>query len=168
MGLNADYRPILKIKKTKSEWVWDLIGGGIFLGIIVYLIISWSHLPDQVPGHYNGVGEVDRWGSKGELLILPMISFFLWGSLMLLERFPHVHNYPPRMNETNVRAFYLSSRKLLNSIKNIYLLAFSYIIFQQIRGAYGESDSLGPWFLPVLIIVTALPIIQSIRKRSKI
>lgn len=166
--LNTNDRPILKIKRTPSEWIWDVIGAGIFLSAIIYLVLSWSHLPNQVPGHYNGAGEVDRWGSKGELLILPIIGFFLWGFMTIFERFPHVHNYPARMNETNVRAFYLGSRKLLNSLKNICLIAFSYIIFQQIRGAYGESDSLGPWFLPVLIVATGLPIIWNIIKRSKI
>ncbi|WP_409975166.1 DUF1648 domain-containing protein [Bacillus sp. Bva_UNVM-123] len=70
------YRPILKIRKSKSEWVWDMIGGGLFIGAIVYLVISWSLIPEQVPGHYNGAGEVNRWGSKYELFIYRLSACF--------------------------------------------------------------------------------------------
>lgn len=162
------YRPILKIRKSKSEWVWDMIGGGLFIGAIVYLVISWSLIPDQVPGHYNGAGEVNRWGSKYELFILPIVGLFLWILLGVLERFPHAHNYPARLNESNVEAFYKNSRKLLNSLKNICLITFAYIMIQSIRVAVGDSQSLGLWFLPVFLLAIAIPIIRGIILNAKI
>lgn len=161
-------RPILKIKKTKSEWVWDILGGGIFVCAVIFLLISWNSLPDQVPGHYNGVGEVDRWGSKYEMIILPIVGLLLWAMMNILERFPHVHNYPDRLNETNVEAFYINSRKLLNAVKNVCVLAFSYILVQSIRVALGETQSLGLWFLPIMLIVLAAIIIRGIIKSSRI
>ncbi|MDS9472070.1 DUF1648 domain-containing protein [Sporosarcina pasteurii] len=33
----------------------------LFVGSLVYLFVSWSTLPDEVPAHYNAFGEVDRW-----------------------------------------------------------------------------------------------------------
>ena len=53
------YRPILDLPKTKRERVWDWIGGGIFLASIFYIIVTWGKLPDEIPGHFNGAGEVD-------------------------------------------------------------------------------------------------------------
>lgn len=163
-----DYRPKLKLEKTKSEWVWDVIGGGFFIGAIVFLAISWGSIPDQVPGHYNASGEVDRWGSKFELFILPIVGLLLWVFMNVLEKFPHVHNYPERLNENNVEAFYLTSRKLLNSVKNVCLLTFSYILFQSIRVALENAESLGLWFLPVMLIVLAAIMIRGIIKIAKI
>ena len=64
-------RPEIKIPKTRSEWVWDIIGLIVYLASIFFLIYVWNKLPDQVPGHYNAQGEVDRMGSKFELLLLP-------------------------------------------------------------------------------------------------
>ena len=80
------YRPILKLPKTKSEKIWDYIGGSIFILSIFYIILAWGKLPDEIPGHFNGMGEVDRWGSKIELFILPFIGLFLWIVMGLLEK----------------------------------------------------------------------------------
>ncbi|MFJ7737024.1 DUF1648 domain-containing protein [Lysinibacillus sp. NPDC097287] len=162
------YRPILDLPKTKSEKVWDWIGGGIFLASILYIIIMWGQLPDEVPGHFNGAGEVDRWGSKVELFILPFIGLFLWILLGLLEKAPHMHNYPARLNENNVEAFYLNSRKILNDVKNYCLIIFAVISFQMVRIALGDAQSLGWWFLPLVIIGTAYPIIKGLVMNTKI
>lgn len=38
-------------------------------------------LPERIPAHYNLTGEIDRWGSRLEILILPvfcLVSGFLW------------------------------------------------------------------------------------------
>ena len=35
---------------------------------VLYLAMIWNTLPDKVPLHWNLKGEIDRWGSKSELL----------------------------------------------------------------------------------------------------
>ncbi|PJO41104.1 DUF1648 domain-containing protein [Lysinibacillus xylanilyticus] len=162
------YRPILKLPKTKYEKTWDYIGGGLFVLSILYIFVMWGKLPEEIPGHFNGAGEVDRWGSKIELLILPFIGLFLWILLGLLEKAPYMHNYPARLNESNVEAFYLNSRKGLNEIKNLCLILFAAISFQMIRIALGEAENIGWWFLPIVIIVIAIPIIKGIVATTKI
>ena len=46
-------------------------------------LISFFFLPDEVPVHFNLNNQVDRWGSKYELLILPFVILFL-GIIFLL------------------------------------------------------------------------------------
>ena len=162
------YRPILKLPKTKFEKLWDYIGCGIFMLSILYIFIMWSEIPEEVPGHFNGAGEVDRWGTKIELFILPFIGVFLWILLSLLEKAPHMHNYPARLNENNVKAFYLNSRKTLNEIKNLCLIIFAVISFQMVRIAIGEIETIGWWLLPIVLIGTAIPIIKGIVATFKI
>ncbi|WP_286923462.1 MULTISPECIES: DUF1648 domain-containing protein [Lysinibacillus] len=162
------YRPILKLPKTKFEKLWDYIGCGIFMLSILYIFIMWGKIPEEVPGHFNGAGEVDRWGTKIELFILPFIGVFLWILLSLLEKAPHMHNYPARLNENNVKAFYLNSRKTLNEIKNLCLIIFAVISFQMVRIAIGEVETIGWWLLPIVLIGTAIPIIKGIVATFKI
>ncbi|MFJ7951055.1 DUF1648 domain-containing protein [Lysinibacillus sp. NPDC096418] len=162
------YRPILDLPKTKREKIWDWIGGGIFIGSMLYIIAVWGKIPDEVPGHFNAAGEVDRWGSKFELIILPFIGVFLWILMGLLEKAPHMHNYSARLNENNVEALYLNSRKILNEVKNCCLILFAIISFQMVRIALGDAQSLGWWFLPLVIIGTAFPIIKGVVMSSKI
>lgn len=166
--MKSPYRPILHIPKTKVEKIFNAIGGGIFLLSLIYATLNWTTLPDQIPGHFNGLGEVERWGSKFEIFILPVIGFFVASLLTLLEKAPHMHNYPKRLNESNVEQFYINSRIILNLTKNICLVIFSILIIQIIRVAKGESESLGAWFLPVLITMVFIPIIIGIYKSSKI
>ena len=42
----------------------------IFLLPVAYLAITWNTIPDTVPLHYDMKGDVDKYGSKKELLLL--------------------------------------------------------------------------------------------------
>lgn len=77
-----------------SEWIGDIIGYSFYLGSLIFLIYNWNGLPDEVPAHYNALGEVDRWGSKMELLILPLVGAFSAVLMQLFEKLPESHNYP--------------------------------------------------------------------------
>ena len=48
------------------------------------LTLIWlQFLPDRVPLHYNFAGEIDRWGSKWEYLLLPGIALLFVACLSL-------------------------------------------------------------------------------------
>lgn len=165
---NSWHRPKLTIKKSKSEWVWDIIGYSFYIGSIIFLVYVWGDLPEKVPGHYNAQGEVDRWGPKGELIILPAIATFLLILLSVFEKFPETHNYPSRMNESNIEQFYLLSRKLLNQLKNICLIIFAVILYESVSIALGWGSGFGIWLLPMIILGTIVPIIIGFLKQRKI
>jgi len=161
-------RPKLKIPKSNSERIWDFIGYLCYFGSIIILLYVWRTLPEEVPAHYNAAGEVDRWGTKGELFILPVVGVFLALIMTVLEKFPEAHNYPKRLNESNAEQFYLNSRKLVNQIKNICLILFSLILFESISIALGWGVRFGIWFLPIMIIGIVFPIVFGIVKLKRI
>jgi uncharacterized membrane protein len=49
----------------KAMWIISLIA---LAGTAIVL----HFMPDQVPMHYDAVGNIDRWGSKYENLIFPV------------------------------------------------------------------------------------------------
>ncbi|SDP47018.1 Protein of unknown function [Litchfieldia salsa] len=165
---NSLERPKIKLLKTKSEWLFDIIGYSFYLGSLIFLLYNWNELPDKVPAHYNALGEVDRWGSKMELLILPIVAAFMAIFVQILEKFPESHNYPERLNKENAKALYLLSRKMINSIKNICLMIFSLILIESVSIALGWGNELGGWFLPIAILSTLIPIVIGIIKQKKI
>lgn len=67
-------RPKIEIPKTKSEWLMDILGYIALALMLAVLFMNWRELPSEVPAHFGGNGDVDRWGSKWELLILPGIG----------------------------------------------------------------------------------------------
>lgn len=166
--MSNPYRPELKLPKTRLERILDLVGLGVFLLSLIFALVNWPHLPDKIPGHFNALGEVDRWGSKYEIIILPIIGLFIFVLMTLFEKAPHMHNYPKRLNESNVEQFYLNSRMMLNMTKNSCLIIFGILIVQIIRVAKGEIQSLGGWFLPIFIILVFIPLILGLYRSSKI
>ena len=68
------------------------------------LLVSWLFtlaalvfLPERVPIHWNLAGEVDRWGSKYELLFLPALQLFLAGFMLLWPRLDPARRGPWRV-----------------------------------------------------------------------
>ncbi|MCB0464079.1 MAG: SdpI family protein [Aequorivita sp.] len=39
----------------------------------IYLVYVWNELPNKVPMHWNIKGEIDRYGDKSEMIIIPFI-----------------------------------------------------------------------------------------------
>jgi len=161
-------RPKIKIPKTRVEWVYDVIGYSLYAGTILFLAVIWTDLPGEVPAHYNALGEVDRWGSKWELFILPGIGAFILLIMQVCEKFPEMHNYPKRLNAANAKKFYLNSRKMINQLKNICLGMFSFILLESIWIALGWGNGFGPLFLPVLVSAICIPIVIMIIRQRKI
>lgn len=162
-------RPKLDIPKTTFEKALDLSAGLIYAACIVYLIVIWGDLPDQVPGHYNAIGEVDRWGSKWELITLPIVSAGLATLMSFFEKHPEWHNYMTSLNERNIEFQYKNSRMLLNVTKNIIVGLFVYLTWKTVQIALGKAGSIGWGFLPIFLALTFLPmiffIVRSIRKQ---
>ena len=46
---------------------------GIVLLPFLYLAYIWSELPEKVPVHWNAKGEIDRYGDKLELILIPLL-----------------------------------------------------------------------------------------------
>lgn len=163
-------RPKLKLKMTLFEKVLNGITIILFLGSLLYLFINWAALPAEVPAHYNAIGEVDRWGSKWEMIIIPIIGVAMWTGITILEKYPHVYNYI-NLTKDNVEVQYLNARLMLNVIKNSITAVFSYIIWKDIQVSLGYHESLGTWFLPAFIIILFVPmgyfIIRSLRLSGK-
>src|SRR5699024_11329083 len=107
-------------------------------------------------------GEVTCWCSKCELIILLGIVAFLVLFLLIFERFPEIYNYPKRFNQSNAKDFYLTGRKLVNQAKNIMIVIFSLLLYANVSVALGWSNGLGIAFLPIVIIVLAIPILTGI------
>jgi len=168
MKNHLPYRPILHLPKTKFEKIVNSIGLFIYGATILFLIVNWGNIPDKVPGHFNAAGEVDRWGSKYELITLPIIALLLFVIMSLVEKIPHLHNYPDRLNESNVVQFYTHSRKLLNLVKNILLVMFSSLSIQIVRVAQGAIDDIGIALMPIFLIVIFGTVGIGMYKQSKI
>jgi uncharacterized membrane protein len=57
----------------------------LIVAMFVLAGVSWSTAPERIPMHWNGAGEVDRFGSRAEgLLLLPISAAAVYLLLLVL------------------------------------------------------------------------------------
>ena len=74
--------------KVQYKPLWRYIDIACIVSIIasiVYLILNFSDLPDQIPIHFNAKGEADSFGSKSTIWIIPFMSVFQYGLLTIIS-----------------------------------------------------------------------------------
>ncbi len=138
----------MKMKKTVIDYISDIICWGIAIGIPLYLIIDWKNIPSEIPMHYDALGNVDRWGSKGELLILPIMTFIMCAFISVIECFPQVWNTGVKVTEENKERVYRVLKNMLKTVKLIAIVDFAFMTICSIM-----CKDLPIWFGPVFLFL---------------
>lgn len=139
---------IIKLKYTKFQIVLEIIGLLILIGIIAFVCIQWDRLPPQIPGHYNAMGKIDRWGSKSEIVIMPIIGAFIYALITMIYFFPETWNLPVQVTDENKETVHSRARSLLIFTKVEMLGIFFYITYYM-----ATTQPLPIAFLPVSLII---------------
>lgn len=79
------------------------------------------------PIHYNILGKVDDWGSKGFLWFLPLIAVVIYVGLSILGRYSWKLNYLHKVTASNKDSTYKLGSSLLRYLKLFILFIFAYI-----------------------------------------
>jgi uncharacterized membrane protein len=68
----------------------------------IYLAFIWNNLPDKIPMHWNGSGEIDRYGNKSELLfmlfMLVGITYFVFLVIPKIDPKQKLQNMGNKLN----------------------------------------------------------------------
>ena len=99
----------------------------VLVGTVVFLAGYWKQIPAEVPMHYNAAGEIDRWGTKAELLILPVIAWLLYGLLTVVEQFPSAWNTGVKVTAENREQVYALLGHMLSTLKLLVMVMFAWI-----------------------------------------
>ena len=161
-------RPNIKVPYSKVEKAAEVIGIIVLLIAVGMVIKYLPLLPDTIPTHFNAAGEVDGYGSKGSLLILPIVSIVLYLMLTILSRFPQIYNYPTEITEDNAQYQYENARKLMIYLKVEIIVVFTFIEGETINSALNSTTGLGLWFLPICLVVIFGTLIRFIVKSLKV
>lgn len=152
----------MKIKKTRYDIFINVLCIGLLVGILIFLGLSWNAIPEKIPGHYNAGGVIDRWGNKGELLIVPIIAWFMYIGLCVVEKFPQIWNTGIEVTEQNKERVYRILKNLLQTVKLCTVAVFSFLTINS-----SLSKELPMLFLPIFLISMFGPMIFFIIKLVK-
>jgi len=150
-------RPKIKLELATTDKVFEGIGWVALLAIWILIISSYSNLPETIPTHFNGSGKADGFGSKVNILALPIIATVIFIGLTILNKFPYVFNYPTNITEDNAIRQYTNATRLVRYLKLIVVVVFGLIAYKTIESTSGQSDGLGVWFLPLTLGAIFIP-----------
>ena len=108
--------------------IMNIIGFLALLGSTVFLLVSWSHIPDQIPTHYNFAGVADGYGGKGSLIFMMVLAWFMFILITVLMRFPNTWNMPVKVTAENKARLYSITRAMLEVIKMLASLLFAVML----------------------------------------
>ena len=138
----------MKIENTKADRILDIIGWILLIGTLAYLILGWSSFPDQIPMHYNGAGEIDRWGGRGEIIVIEVVMWILYFGIGLVEKYPQIWNTGVEVTPQNREKVYRILKHMLKTLKTLTALIFAYLIVNSLQGT-----PLPGWFTPATLIL---------------
>jgi len=162
-------RPRIKLQLNQTDKVLEIIGWISVFGIWALPLINYFDLPEIIPIHFNGAGKADRFGNKTHIFVLPIISTLLFIGLTILNKRPHVFNYPGQITKENAVHQYTYATRMMRFLKVVIVLLFGLIVFKTIQNVNGHADGLGTWFLPftigVFIILTLYFLMMSMKDK---
>lgn len=136
-----------RIGLTKPQLAGEAIAIILLIGMFAYVALQWNDLPAQVPGHFNAMGEVDRWGDKNEIWTLPAVTAILFVFLTVIAYLPPLLRVPPKEGDPmNWDQVYLDMRNLMILVK-IELSALFFFVTYHVA----TSAPLPIWYLPVFL-----------------
>ncbi len=137
-----------------NKWVHVINGLSIIcmLSSFIFALVIYPDLPNTIPIHFNSQGEVDGWGNKATIFLMPAIALLLFVPLYFLSKAPHVFNYPMTITEENAKRIYPVSRLFMTILNFECVLIFTYLSFDIV------GQSLGIWLLILVFTVPLLTI----------
>ena len=161
-------RPKLKIKPTASGKILEFTCYCLLSAMWLLVIYSYFKLPDNIPVHYDGSGQVTDHGNKIMLFILPVVATLIFLGLSFLIKRPHILNYIQPITKENCIQQYTIAASMLRFMKFAILLIFFLIILLTYFTAMGITKGLGSWFLPfALSLIIIAPIYFVIKSKYK-
>ena len=64
----------MRIPRSRYDIVAKTLCIICLLGTFLYLTVNWGNIPDEIPGHYNAMGQVDRVTKKSSIFAVPIIN----------------------------------------------------------------------------------------------
>jgi uncharacterized membrane protein len=135
-------------------------------GALLFVALSYPSLPESVPTHFDGSGEVDRWGSRGNVWVGPGVIALVTALLLLMVRGVRVVNLPVSpASDAGWQRLYLLSRRMLGWMAAILSLLGWVATLSVVRPGLLPGTSFWPPLI-LLFAVMAWYIARMLRPRG--
>jgi len=153
-------RPRLTLKLSTLDIIVEIIGlSGLIFLIFLPVYYSSDLLNEFLVSYMNNV----------IIWILPLVGLILYIGMTILNKYPHVFNYPNQVTNENAERLYKIGTKSIRFLKTIIVLFFAYLNFNLVETRLGEYNGILRLFIPfflILIFATILIMIWEMKKNK--
>jgi uncharacterized membrane protein len=121
-------RPKIKITPSPLDNKLELTSKIILVIIWTFALYTFWISPAIIPSHFNASGQVDDYGNKLTILILPTLGTLFYFGLTTLNKYPHTFNYMTKITANNAEKQYAIATRFLRFLKLAILVIFSLIL----------------------------------------
>ena len=141
---------------TLYQRIAGILAPALLLGSLACILVLWHSLPEQIPSHYDAAGRIDGYGSRGTLLIMPVIGLVGDLAIALVSRFPRSWNTGVRLTVLNRTRIYRLVRDLMADLRLSMALLFAGF------GLYLASlpEHFSGWVAGVLTALVLVPLLR--------
>ncbi|MDP6142466.1 MAG: DUF1648 domain-containing protein [Dehalococcoidales bacterium] len=152
-----------KLRKSYPPQL-ELIALLVLVFTVYWVIANYDFLSETIPTHFNFHGIPDKWGSKNEILVFPIMGAFLYIVLTTLNIILAVAkdlrkyiNLPPKrkavLSDAKVEELRIFLNRSLFTLKVVTQGLVAYLLFMSIEVAQGKASDLGQWWLMFLLAI---------------
>ena len=166
-----DDRPKIKLQKSNFFKFLEILPF-ILLGLgLLYNIIMYLKLPENIPIHFNFYGEINDYADKDSIWALNVLGFILVFIMYKLMQHPENFNYTVKITEQNAEKQYYSAIKTMNIINIILAMLFLVINYEIVNNAIHNGNGFSKFsnylLNGLLILMVLIPIVQVIKSFKK-
>ena len=152
-----------KLKKSYPPQL-ELIALFVLVFTVYWVIANYAFLSETIPTHFDFQGIPDKWGSKNEILVFPIMGVFLYIVLTTLNIIVAVAkdlrkyiNLPSKrkaaLSDVIVEELRIFLNRSLFALKVVTQGLVAYLLFMSIEVAQGKASDLGQWWLMFLLAI---------------
>ena len=146
--------PKIEFKLTKLEKSLEIMGYFLLVALWIFVIFSYSSLPDQIPS----VGKADQYRGRNSIFIFPIICTFLFVLVSLRGNNPEDFFYKVKITEENREALYRNQLNFIRVSKIMVSSLFLLISMKTTQLSKSGSEELGIGFLLLCATIILLPV----------
>lgn len=126
---------------------WTFAAGALALTAWYY-----GRLPDEIPVHWNTAGEINGYGPKAILWLLPVLNVLLCYGMGWISRAPRSSfNYPVDITPENEATQRALSLGLVAGIRAVASVLLFYLTYATVESALSGENRMQTWLILALL-----------------
>lgn len=149
-------KPRIRPEITWTDRLLDGLVVALLIGLWAYALGAFRHLPPSIAVHFDAMGRPDGYGRKISILFMPALATLMATGMFVINRYPHIFNYPVKITPQNAMYQYALATRLMRWINLFSTLLLGMVTYMMIASAGGHFSKV--WVV-LIIVFSALMII---------